>query len=144
MLAGFVQAVRGENIGYRSFQPNVKDALLTRCTDGKQVIEWKSAEVPADAKSEFATFAWIAGHSSGTSTADATFRLAINGTEWFRFTTIKARRVRQWALKGKDGAELSFDARLEDSANDLFGYMFLKVPVRDFPKGEPLTITCRG
>jgi alpha-mannosidase len=144
LLAGFVRAVRGESIGYRSFLPNVKDALLTRCTDGKQVIEWKSAEVPADAKSEFATFAWIAGHSSGTSAADATFRLAINGTEWFRFTTIKARRVRQWALQGKDGAELSFDARLEDSANDLFGYMFLKVPVRDFPKGEPLTITVVG
>jgi hypothetical protein len=144
LLNGFAREIRGENIAYRSFQRNVRDALLTRSTDGKQVVEWQTAEIPADTRSDFVTFAWIAGHSSGSSSADATFRLAINGTEWFRFTTLKNRRVSRWKLEGKDGAELSFDARLEDSAHDLFGYIFLKVPVRDFPKGQPLTISVVG
>ncbi|RPH36002.1 hypothetical protein EHM92_05235, partial [bacterium] len=144
LLNGFVQETRGEQIGYRSFHPYARAALLTRCTDGKQVIEWKTAEIPSNSGAEFATFAWMAGHSSGTSGADATFRLAINGTEWFRFMTVKDRRVRQWALNGKDGAQLSFDSRSEDTVNDLFGYMFLKVPVRDFPKGQPLTISVVG
>jgi alpha-mannosidase len=144
LLSGFVRAARGENITYRSFQPNVKDALLTRCTDGKQAIEWETEEMPTGAQPVFATYAWIAGYSSGTSSAEATFRLAINGTEWFSFTTIKKRPLREWTLKGKDGAELSFVTKLEDSANDLFGYMFLKVPVRDFQQGQPLTISVVG
>ena len=112
MLNGYVQGIRGENIGYRSFHPYAQAALLTRCTDGKQVIEWKTEEIPLHPGAEFATYAWIAGHSSGTSIADATFRLAINGTEWFKFTTIKSRPVRQWTLNGRDGAQLSFDAKM--------------------------------
>jgi alpha-mannosidase len=144
LLNGFVREVRGESITYRSSHPYANDALLTRCTDGKQVVEWETAEIPAGAKPNFATFVWIAGHSSGTSSADATFRLAINGTEWFRFTTAKARRIRQWSVSGKDGARLSFEVKLEDSAHDLFGYMFLTVPVRDFSPGQPLTISVVG
>ena len=144
LLSGFDQEIRGENIGYRSFHPHARTALLTRCTDGQQVIEWKTVQIPSDLGSDFATFAWIAGHASGTSSTDATFRLSINGTEWFRFKTTKDRRVRTWTVDGRDGARLSFEGKLEDSVHDLFGYMFLKVPVRAFPKGQPLSISVAG
>jgi alpha-mannosidase len=144
LLNGFVRDLKGEKISYRSFQPNVRSALLTRCTDGKQVIEWTTAELPRNPESRFVEFGWIAGYSSGTSSADATFRLSVNGVEWFRFTTPKNKRVQHWRVKGKDGAELSFQTRMVDSINDLFGYMFLKVPVREFVAGEPLAISVVG
>lgn len=144
LLNGFAQEIRGEKIGYRSFHPFARTALLTRCLDGKQVIEWKTAEIPAGAKDAFVTFAWLAAYSCGSSSADATFHVAIGGTEWFNFTTVMGHPVPRWTVKGRHGAELSFDSRMEDSVHDLYGFMFLKIPVHDFPQGKPLTITVVG
>jgi hypothetical protein len=112
--------------------------------DGKRVIEWQTEPIPSDYTGEYATFAWIAAHSTGTSTADRKFFVTINGDRWFTFTTVKERRVWQWTVEGRDGAKLSFDGKWEDTVNDLFGYVYLRVPVRDFPKGQPLTVSIVG
>lgn len=144
LLNGFDREISGEQIGYRSFHPYARAALLTRCLDGKNPITWQTDPLPEQKRGPLATFAWISGHSSGTSTADARFHLSINGKRWFSFTTEHGRRVRKWTVEGKDGSSLSFDARWEDTVNDLFGYMYLKVPVRSFPKGQPLTISIVG
>lgn len=144
VLSGYAREVAGEHIDYHSFHPYATAALLTRCLDGKRIITWQTDVIPPAYAGAYATFAWIAGHSTGSSTADAAFDVAINGEHWFSFTTIKNRRVWQWSVDGKDGATLSFDAQWEDTVEDLFGYVFLKVPVRDFPRGKPLTISITG
>lgn len=144
ILNGFAKELSGEHIDYHSFHPYATAALLTRCLDGKRTISWQTDPLPPDGSGDYATFAWIAAHSTGTSSADAQFHVSLNGQRWFTFTTIKEKRVRQWKVDGKDGASLTFDARWEDTVNDLFGYLFLRVPVRDFPKGQPLTISIVG
>jgi hypothetical protein len=144
VLKGFVKELAGEHIDYHSFHPYATAALLTRCLDGKHVIEWQTEPIPKDYSGEFATFVWIAGHSTGTSAADRKFYVSINGTLWFTFTTIRERRVWQWTVEGKKGARLSFDGKWEDTVNDLFGYMYLRVPVQEFPKGQPLTVSIVG
>jgi len=144
ILKGFVKGLSGEHIDYHSFHPYATAALLTRCLDGKHVIEWQTEPIPTDYTGEYATFAWIAGHSTGTSAADRKFFVSINGNHWFTFTTIKERRVWQWTVEGRSGARLSFDGKWEDTVNDLFGYVYLRVPVRDFPKGQPLTVSIVG
>jgi hypothetical protein len=143
-LNGFVKEIAGEQIDYHSFHPYATAALLTRCLDGKRIISWQTEAIPPNYTDEFVTFIWIAGHSTGTSSADATFHVAIDGWPWFTFTTVKERRVKEWTVEGKDGARLSFDARWEDTVNDLFGYVSMKVPVRDFPRGQPLLVSIVG
>jgi hypothetical protein len=144
LVNGFAREKSGQQIGYHSFHPYASAAILTRCTDGKQTISWESDPVPANPESPFVTFVWIAGHSTGSSHADATFRLALNGKECLSFPTVRDRRVWQWRVSGTDSVQLSFDARWEDSAHDLFGFIFLKVPVRRFPAGRPLLISVTG
>ncbi len=90
------------------------------------------------------SFVWVAAHSSGTSAADATFHLTVNGKQALSFTTVKERRVRQWTVKGNDGITLSFDAKWEDSVQDLYGYMRLSVPIRLVTKGQPVTLSITG
>ena len=41
-----------------------------------------ASTIPASFGGDKATFTWIAGHSSGTLGADATFHLDINGKRW--------------------------------------------------------------
>jgi hypothetical protein len=144
VINGYAKYTGGEHIGYRSFHPYANSSLLTRCLDGKSTITWETDAVPQTATGESVTFVWVAAHSSGTSTADATFHLTVNGKQAVSFTTVKERRVRQWTAKGNDGITLSFDAKWEDSVNDLFGYMHLTVPVRLVTKGRPVTLGVTG
>jgi hypothetical protein len=47
-------------------------------------------------------------------------------------------------VAGRDSVRLTFDGQWEDTAHDLFGFMFLKVPVGAFPKGQPLSVSITG
>lgn len=144
LLNGFVKDIAGEHIDYHSFHPYATGALLTRCLDGKQAISWMTEPVPDAPSTESLTFAWIGGHSSGSSTADATFSLNINGKPILKFTTARARRVWKWRVNGGGDVTLSFEAKWEDSVGDLFGYFFLTVPVRAYAKGTALTVNIAG
>ena len=144
ILKGYTQPVAGEQMGYHCFHPYATSALITRCTDGKRIIKWQTESLPSDRDGGFVTFGWIAGHSAGTSTGDRVFRFAINGEEWFSIATSKDRPVRRWVLQGKHGSTLSFETKWEDSVHDLFGYLFLRVPVRDFPPLKPLALSIVG
>ncbi len=144
LLNGFVREIAGEHIGYHSFHPYATDALLTRCIDGKQAITWETAPIPGDVRMDSVTFVWIAAHSTGSSRADARFRVAINGREWLSFSTVREKRIRHWTVSGRDNVRLTFDAQWEDTVQDLFGFMFLTVPAGAFPEGLPLTISITG
>lgn len=144
VVNGYARYTRGEHLGYRSFHPYASASLLTRCLDGKSTIAWETDPVPQDLTGENVTFVWMAAHSSGTSGGDATFRLSVDGRDALQFTTVKERRVRQWKVTGNEGITLSFDAKWEDSVNDLYGYMQLTVPVRLVTKGKPLTLAITG
>ena len=51
-LEGYAETVSGELIDYHSTRDDCSVALITRATDGKMAIEWKTATVPADWKAE--------------------------------------------------------------------------------------------
>ncbi len=144
LLNGFAKELAGEHIVYGSSHPYATEALLTRCLDGNNPISWQTDPVPEKPSGAQVTFAWLAGHSTGSSAADGRFHLSINGKRWFTFTTDKERRIWSWSVKGEHGATLAFDAKRLDPVHDLFGYMYLSVPVSDVPQGRPLTISVVG
>jgi hypothetical protein len=72
------------------------------------------------------------------------FDFLINGQRWFTFENRKDSTAQKWAVAGRNGAELSFEALTVDKFGDLFGHTFLKVSKKDFPPGKPLVLQVVG
>ena len=144
LLKGYVKDISGENISYHSFHPYATEALLTRVTDGNKAIEWQTEKIPLDYKDSAIYFAWIAGYSCGTSAADRHFDFYIDNQKVLRFTTIAKKVIKTWDVKGLNGTELFFDQKSIDNAGDVFGNMYLKIPVTFYKKGEPLLLKVNG
>lgn len=144
LLKGYVKDISGENISYHSFHPYATEALLTRVTDGNKAIEWQTENIPLDYKDSVIYFAWIAGYSCGTSAADRHFDFYIDNQKVLTFTTIAKKVIKMWNVKGLNGTELFFDQKSIDNAGDVFGNMYLKIPVRFYKKGEPLLLKVIG
>lgn len=145
LISGFSKAIQGEVLPYFSlYRHYAKEALLTRCTDGKKVIEWETDMIPEDIKDDFAYFTWIAAHSSGTSSGERHFDLYINDEFALTFTTQAKAYPPYWSFSAKDGTLLQFNFKVRDGANDSHGMAYLKVPLNKYKKGSALKLKVIG
>src|SRR6476469_3196668 len=88
LINGYAKALEGESIPYFSVYPQfAKEALLTRCTDGKKIIEWETDIIPTTLNNDYAYFTWIAAHSTATSGGIRHFDLYINDKYALTFST---------------------------------------------------------
>ena len=145
-LNGYRSTVDGETIEYHSSDPDADSALLVRGQRIAHSIAWRTDALPEAAGGNY-QFIWLAGiESAGFAGETDTheFKLLINGQPWFTFKNAKDATAKAWKVDGKDGAELSFAATIADHVGDLFGYMTLKLPAKDFPSGKPLTLEVQG
>jgi alpha-mannosidase len=144
-VSGYSSFVAGETIEYHSADPDVTSALLVRGKASARTISWETDPVP-DTNGSFKLI-WLSGvECAGFAgeTSVHTFYLLINGEQWFAFQNRKDSSAKHWAIPGRDGSELTFDARMTDNVGDLFGYMVLKLPVGKFPTHERLKLTVVG
>jgi len=145
LINGYSKAIQGETLSYFSlYRQYAKEALLTRCTDGKKVIEWETDPIPENIKGDFAYFTWIAAHSSGTSSGVRHFDLYINDDYVLTFTTRPKEYPDYWSFSGEDGTVLQFEFKIKDGANDSHGMAYLKVPLKKYKKGSPLRLKVVG
>jgi hypothetical protein len=146
VIGGYEKDLEGEVLPYfSSYGQFAKEALLTRCTDGKKIISWQSAVVPADFTGDYCYFFFLAGHSTGTSRADRHFDLSLNGEKVLTFTTPEKKKVPfTWTASGKDDIQLVFEATFEDLYGDAHGNLFLKVPRKNITPGKPVTFSITG
>lgn len=145
LINGYAKTLEGEVIPYFSVYPRfAKQALLTRCTDGRKWIEWETDRIPADIKGEYAYFTWIAAHSTGTSSGARNFDLYINDRYALTFTTYPNEYNPYWTYGGKDSTRLVFEYKTQDGAKDAHGLAYLRVPLSKYKKGEPLRIKITG
>jgi alpha-mannosidase len=144
LMKGYVKDISGENISYHSFHPYATEALLTRVTNGNKSIEWETEDIPKDYKDSVIYFAWIGGYSCGTSAADRHFDFYINNQKVITFTTIAKKVLKAWSVKGLNGTELFFEQKSVDNAGDVYGNMYLKIPVSFYKKGQPLLLKVVG
>src|SRR5579864_1208546 len=145
-VSGYHSSVDGETIHYHSPDPDTDSALLVRGQNVAPSISWET-EPMSDLHSDFTQFIWLAGMECAGFTGEVeshNFDFLINGQWWFTFRNAKDDTAKKWKVTGKDGSELTFNAAMTDKAGDLFGYMVLKVPAKDFPSGKPLVIEVRG
>ena len=143
---GYHSSVDGETIHYHSPDPDADSALLVRGQDVAPSISWETDPVP-DVHSDFTQFIWLAGIEGAGFIGEVeshNFDFLINGQRWFTFKNAKDDTAKKWKVTGKDGSELTFNAAMTDHAGDLFGYMVLKAPAKDFPPGKSLLLAVRG
>ena len=128
-INGFANRIAGENLDYHSCHPDANRALLIRCLNDKDYIEWDTDSIPNNYNHEFVTFAWIAGYSVATSSAPHNFYLFVNDKQLFEFSTSPQQEKKDWEVKSRDGSKLHFKFINVDAVDDFFGYMVLTIPV---------------
>ena len=141
-LKGYKKTIAGETIGYHSPYPDATSALLVRATDGTMFIEWETESVPADFNEPYATFIWMAGLASQKGAHK--FFLTVNGEPLFTFNSANDSSEKSWEFPGKGEASLSFEATMVDQFQELFGFMFLKLPKSLLTPGQPVRIKVVG
>jgi len=145
-VSGYQSSVNGETIHYHSPDPDVDSALLVRGQDIAPSISWETDPMP-EVRSDFTQFIWMAGIECGGFPGEVAihnFDFLINGHRWFTFRNARGDAAKNWKITGKDGSVLTFNALMTDKAGDLFGYMVLKVPAKDFLPGKSLLLEVRG
>jgi len=145
-LNGYRSSINGQIIDYHSSDPDVDSALIVRAQNIAHSISWETDPMP-ELSSGYSQFIWLAGIECAGFEQEKDshqFDFLINGQHWFTFKNAKDSTASDWRIAGKDGAELSFRSLITDGHGDLFGYMVLKVPGKDFAPGKPLTLEVSG
>ncbi|HWI93163.1 MAG TPA: hypothetical protein VNT20_17920 [Flavisolibacter sp.] len=144
-INGYAKEITGENIDYFSAYPDyATTALLTRCTDGKKIIEWETATVPKNIKGKYVYFSWVAAHSSGTSKDKRNFDLYVNGDKLLTFTTFPNNQMPVWSYAAPDSSRIVFQQTKTDASNDAHGLAFLRLPINKIKAGFPLVLKVVG
>ncbi len=137
---GYQETVQGEVVSLNSSNPDVQEGLIARCTEGKNVVAWKTAAIPDHYRGQYLYFVWLAGFATGNNRQNSQYEFSINDQVAFNIDIVPKKFPQNWLLKGKDGMELSFVQQSLDENQDAFGYMYLKVPVAHYQKGSPLLL----
>lgn len=146
-LNGYRASLNGQVILYHSAHPDADAALIVRANSEAHSAAWETDTIPEHSATQTVHLLWLAGLERsgwGESKSGHPFRLSINGEPWFTFRNYKDSTASHWVLQGKDGAELSFSARMADKFGDQFGYMYLTLPGKDVRAGTPLTLEVVG
>jgi len=142
-LQGYKKEIKGETIIYHSPIPYAKEALLVRSLDRNRYIQWETEPIPKAYNKEFATFLVLAGIDANYSDSHS-FDMFINQKQYFTFSNPLDTLNKNIKIEGKNGAIIDFKVTMVDRYDDLFGFWFIKLPVKDFEKGKPLTIQVKG
>ncbi len=146
-LNGYRRSLSGQVMPYRSPHPDAETVLLVRARREAHSISWETDTLPEAWPGDFYRLIWLAGlekNGFGNPHEVHSFDLLINGERWFTFKNLKDSTASQWKIAGKDGAELLFQATMEDRVGDLLGTMTLAVPKKDFRPGLPLELQVVG
>ena len=145
-LNGYRSSISGQVMEYHSSDPDVDSALIVRAQSITHSISWETDPMP-ELSNDYSQFIWLVGIECAGFEQEKDshqFNFLIDGQHWFTFKNVKDSSAKNWRIAGKDGAELSFVSVMSDGVGDLFGYMMLKVPGKDFEPGKPLMLEVNG
>ncbi|MCL7959652.1 MAG: hypothetical protein M8861_05600, partial [marine benthic group bacterium] len=141
-LAGYEQAIGGQELEYHSPLPEAQRSLLVRSDESARVMEWETAVVPADFAEDVATFVLLAGIDATDDTRE--FVLSIDGQTVLRFETPLVAETGTLNWIGDAGVRAEFRVTLVDRYADAMGYLLLHVPHPLLQPGEPLRLSVAG
>jgi len=138
-LEGYASGDGRNEFSYHSLRNDLKDCMLSRCTDGSMQIGWETSVVPRDFKGDGIGFVWIA--AMDLSGARHSFDVTINGIK--RFSLPTGKEETKEALN-EEGGRLQFITAEKDQHGDGHGYMTLWAPAAWLEPGRPLKIGING
>ena len=141
-VQGYGRTISGETISYHSAEPGINAALLVRAKDARSRMEWETAPVPADWEDPLVTIVWAAGLATGKGQHRFDLYAADRFLLSFRTAPDASSKSFRWA--GEGGTELIFAVTRVDQFNELFGYMFLRLPAALVPKARCLRLAIAG
>jgi len=144
---GFREIISGHMLSYHSSHPDADAALIARARRDMQSISWKTDTLISITSGSHYRMLWLAGLERAGWEPDGTprtFRLFINGEQWFTFNNLKDSSALNWTVYGRNGATLSFRSDMVDRSGDVFGRMIMQLPKQNFPAGAPLVIRVDG
>jgi len=131
---GYTEEINGKRFGYHSPFPDVNTSLLVRGKEDFEAIEWKTEEIPKDYSGRYVIFIWIFGMDVVSDPVN--FHLYVNNKKQISFRNSKTSDLGIKTIKGKDGAELSFNVTMLDKYEDQMGFAILKLPIKAINPGE--------
>jgi hypothetical protein len=141
-LRGYRRSIAGETIDYHSPYPDTTSALLVRATDGRMTIEWETDPAPETIDQPFVTFVWMAGLA--TRKGAHVFSLLADGEPLLDFRSGADAAPRAWEVEGREGSRLAFRATMVDQFDELFGFMWLRLPRGRVRPGAPVRLKAVG
>ncbi|PWJ41918.1 glycoside hydrolase family 38 N-terminal domain-containing protein [Sediminitomix flava] len=135
-LKGFTKHKHGELMPYKSPQEDASQAMLIRCMEGKNSMEWESEAIPSSFKGEYVEFGAIMGVDIDRAMYSYDFYL--NDKKYFTFKAPEESILQDVHAEGPNGSSLTFKGTMIDTYSDLFGYVFFKIKAEDLPRDEPI------
>lgn len=143
-LQGFEVEVSGERLDFLPGLTNGQVALLARATDGNNMLEFKTATIPANYNKDFVSFVWSAAIGQSLQDPSGSFDFYIDNEKYFTFKNHVDSLNAEWQLNN-GAAELIFiPTEFTKGSQDAFGYMFLNVPKSIVTAGKRLSIKVIG
>ena len=139
IVSGFDAIIYGAPMTYDSPLPWMRQALISRASDGASTMAWRSDPVSIPAGAERVRLAWFAG--LGSNLGDYAFTLLLEEQPLCEFST---RDTAEWQIEGARGSRLAFRTIGLDRHNDRFGLMTLDLPALGLVRGQPLTLRITG
>ncbi len=143
LVPGYVRTLSGEELRYHSPLPDVDRALLVRSIDRARDIAWETERVPASWTADTATFVIMAGID--VNAAPRRFDLFVNDDSVLAFhNPVRAEAGETLAWTGESGVRAEFRVVLIDKYGDAMGFIYLRVPRREWRGGRPLRLRVAG
>lgn len=134
ILTGFdinKNPLSSRSLDYVSFTQERVESFHARASTGKEFVKWESEIVPEDHAGDMVKFIIPCGFGVSKS-VDVFFGVYLNDK---KLLEIKPEYSPEMSWR-QNGVEVSFKSLYLDRHSDLFGVMFIKVPVRYIEKGE--------
>lgn len=141
VVSGYTTTISGQQLTYHSAHPLANSSIIARCGDGNRVVEWQGPAI-ANKNAKTVTYVWLAGMASNLGAHK--FDLYVNGKKLFDFNSFKDSTSTGWVKLGQDGAKLSFRPTFIDQYQDVFGMMYLEIPLSLTNGGQPVKFKVEG
>ena len=138
---GFGKTISGTQLDFFPFLDDGNISLYLGENGKYKSFEFQTERIPADYDEPFITFIWESGIARSVDPDKSEFRVSLNGSELVTFNSFTEGSLSNWEFTAQNGVQLAFvTTSIGKAHGDLFGYMFLNVPLKNFQKGEALTL----
>jgi len=139
---GYDKTMSGFNFNYHTPLKDYGTCLLSRAQADYQPIIWKTEEVPENYEEEYITFLWAYGMDVTPDSRN--FDIYVNGEKYFTISNPVSNDLKEWIVKGQNGAMLKFNVTKIDKHKDQMGFVSLTLPFSSIIPGEAVTLKVDG